>query len=107
MKYQWYRVTESGAESIPGATGSVYKTTDEDIGAKIIVIVYFDASSPFQLKDDANVQSVINDGISGILAQTTENISEKFMTFWERLLAWWYKIIAAIQSLIFGIGGKK
>lgn len=104
MKYQWYRVTESGASAIPGATGAVYKTTNDDIASKIVVIVYFDATSPFQLSDDANVQSVINDGISGILAQTEQNISEKFMTFWERLLAWWYKIIAAIQRLIFSIG---
>lgn len=107
MKYQWYRVTASGAEAITGATGVTYKTGDEDINSKIIVIVYFDAASPFQLRDDANVQSVINDGISGILAETTQNISEKFMTFWERLLAWWYKIIAAIQNLSFGIGGRK
>lgn len=106
MKYQWYRVTESGATAIPGATGAVYKTTNDDIASKIVVIVYFDASSPFQFSDDANVQSVINDGISGILAQTEQNISEKFMTFWERLLAWWYRIIAAIQRLIFSVGKK-
>lgn len=99
IQYQWYRTNEKEAKAIEGATGSSYTATKDDIGYTLVVVTYFDSSAPYVFADYAEVIS-IDDVIFGIIGQTTGKVEAIKLTFWQRLMNWIYRIIAAITGII-------
>ncbi len=101
MMYQWYRTDGTKVEPIEGAISDRYVATDDDVGCTLFVITYFDEGDPYVFSDDASVETV--DGIAyGIIGQTTDKIKEVALSFWQRLINWINRIIAALTGLKLG-----
>ena len=101
MQYQWYRTDGTKVEVIEGATGDRYVATDDDVGYTLFVITFFDESDPYVFSDNAAVETV--DGVAyGIIGQTTDKIKEVALSFWQRLINWINRIIAALTGLKLG-----
>lgn len=98
VQYQWYRVSSKDVEAIPDATGSKYVATEEDVGYTLVVVTYFDENDPYVFSESANVETIDGD-IEGILGQTADAIEELALTFWQRLMNWIRRIIAAITGV--------
>lgn len=83
LHYAWYRVAENGT-AVLVSDASTYELGASDIGYYIRLEVSADPTAPY----------------SGEASFTTvRTIEEEQLTFWERLMKWWYAILAAIQSL--------
>lgn len=103
IHYQWYRVSDTGvATKIEDATESAYVATSDDIGYTLIVITYFASDAPYVFADSADV---ISDGygieVGGIMGQTSSAIEAIKLSFWQRLMNWIYRLIAAITGVRF------
>ncbi len=98
VQYQWYRVSDSSAELISGATSSTYTATDDDVDYTLVVVTYFDSNAPYEFSATCDTETL--DGtIAGIIGQTSSTIQEENLTFWQRILRWIYKLIAAITGI--------
>ena len=83
LHYAWYRVAENGT-AVLVSDASTYELGASDIGYYIRLEVSADPTAPY----------------SGEASFTTvRTIEEEQLTFWQRLMKWWYAILAAIQSL--------
>ncbi len=108
MHYQWYRIDDKQTIAIPGATEEKYVATEDDVGYTIAVVTYIDeAQAPFVYADGACEEGFGETDIRCIVAATDSEIKEVALTFWQRLLDWIRRIIAALTGVKLngGIGG--
>lgn len=96
--YQWYKVDSNGAYKIEGATESTYTATKADIGYTLLVVTYFPSDAPYIFSDAANVVPV-EEGVEGLIGQTATAVQAVKLSFWQRLLNWIYRLIAAISGI--------
>ena len=99
VKYQWYRVGSSGAVAIADATESKYVVTSADVGYTIAVVTYFDDFAPFEYEDGAYETDFNDVDKKCIIGATEGTIKEISLTFWQRLINWINRIIAALTGL--------
>lgn len=105
LNYKWYRKDKDNViTAIDGADTSAYKLTKEDVGCEIFVVVYFEDSDPYVFKDNANTTDV-EAGVVGIVAQAEKKIQAIKISFWQRLVEWFRRLIAALSGLRFSTGG--
>ncbi len=103
IKYQWYRIDEHGEyELIEDAVETSYTVLASDVGYTIYVVTYFDDTAPYEYADTAAVDTIDNE-IIGIIGSTIDAIQAIKLTFWQRLLNWIYRIIAAITGIRIGV----
>lgn len=108
MNYQWYRINDKQTIAIPGATEQKYVATEDDIGYTIAVVTYIDeAQAPFVYAEGACEEGFGETDIRCIVGASDSAIKEVALTFWQRLLDWIRRIIAAITGVQLngGIGG--
>lgn len=98
IQYQWYRSSETEVIKIEGATSSVYTATEDDIGYTLIVVTTFPTSAPYEFSDTADTVE-IDAGVVGIIGQSNKAIEAVKLSFWQRLMNWIYRIIAAITGI--------
>lgn len=98
IQYQWYRTDGTKVEAIEGANSDRYVATDDDVGYTLFVITFFDEADPYVFSDNAS-QETIDGEIYGIIGQTTDKIKEVALSFWQRLINWINRIIAALTGL--------
>lgn len=101
IQYQWYRVSDKGAFKIEGATESTYTATSEDIGYTLLVVTYFPSDAPYVFADTADVVPV-EENVEGIIGQMSSAIQAIKLSFWQRLMDWLYRLIAAITGIRLG-----
>ncbi len=100
MHYQWYRINDKQTIAIPGATEQKYVATEDDIGYTIAVVTYIDeAQAPFIYADGACEEGFGETDIRCIVGASDSAIKEIALTFWQRLLDWIRRIIAALTGL--------
>lgn len=91
VTYAWYRVNDDGVKTFVG-DGKTYELTDDDIGFRICLEVVPDPSSNYELSDEAQAD--------GSFSNTSiRTVMEESLTFWQKFMKWWYRILAAIQSI--------
>ncbi len=103
VKYQWFRVSANGNDVIADATSDRYIATEQDVGCTLMVLTYFESSDPFEYNEAANVTEV-DTGVFGIIGETADAIKEISLSFWQRLINWIRRIIAAITGVTMGMG---
>ena len=89
--YSWYRVNDEGVKTYVG-DGRTYELTDDDIGYRICVEVTPDPSSNYELSQEAEENGTFT--VTSLRA-----VVEESLTFWQKFMKWWYKILAAIQAI--------
>ena len=98
LKYQWYRVSDEGVKMpISGANMSYYVATEADEGYSLACMTYFDVPM-FEFAEGAGSQMGSHFGISG---ETSGQIKEENLTFWQRLVKWLESIIEALTGIMF------
>ncbi len=108
VKYQWYRMNGNDVDAIPGATSAKYVATEDDIGYTLAVVTYVDeAQAPFVYAEGAYEEGFGSSDIRCIVGASDSVIKEITLTFWQRLLNWIRRIIAAITGVQLngGLGG--
>lgn len=108
MNYQWYRINDKQTIAIPGATEQKYVATEDDIGYTIAVVTYIDeAQAPFVYAEGACEEGFGETDIRCIVGASDSAIKEVALTFWQRLLDWIRRIIAALTGVQLngGLGG--
>ena len=103
LSYQWYQMLDGVYQIIPGATSSTYTVQENDDGCYLVCLAYYTSSSKYQIVSGSKNSVVVN-GPAGIYGITDDQVEERTYTLWEKLLAWFYRIIAAIMG-IFGLVG--
>ena len=98
IQYQWYRTDGTKVEVIEGATSAKYVATDDDIGYTLLVITYFDETDPYVYADSAAAESIDGE-VYGIIGQSTSDIKEIALTFWQRLINWLNRILAVLTGI--------
>lgn len=98
IQYQWYRTDGNRITIIEGATGAHYVATEDDIGYTLVVMTYFNDDDPYVYSENAAVETIDGE-IKGIIGQTKDAIKEVALSFWQRLMNWIYRIIAAITGV--------
>lgn len=98
IQYQWYRTDGTKVEVIEGATSAKYVATDDDIGYTLLVITYFDDTDPYVYADSAAAESIDGE-VYGIIGQSTSDIKEIALTFWQRLINWINRILAVLTGI--------
>lgn len=89
LHFAWYRVNSDGTEILV-SDASTYELGAQDIGYYIRLSVSTDPTAPYTGSDDFT---------------TVRPVEQENLTFWQRLMKWWYSILAAIQA-IFDISGR-
>lgn len=90
LHYAWYRVNEDGTEILV-SDASTYELGAQDIGYYIRLSVTTDPTAPYQGSADF---------------KTVRTIEEEKLTLWQKIMKWWYAILAAIQSIFDTLGGR-
>lgn len=94
IEFRWYRMENKAGDVRDGqlvASGSSdYTVSERDAGNYIVCVATNKAGSPY----------AINARVG-----TDNTVSKKSMSLWERLIAWFYKVIASITQLFGKIGG--
>ncbi len=103
VQYQWFRKGNNEIIPISGATSERYIATEQDVGYTLMVITYFDPADPFEYDDAADITSIDGE-TTGIVAETVDAIKEIALSFWQRLINWIKRIIAAITGVTMGLG---
>ncbi len=103
VQYQWFRVDSDGISVISGATDSIYTLTDDDVGYTIVLMTYFEDSAPYYISEETDSGFISE--YKTIIGQTSTKVSEVKLSFWQRLMNWIYKLIAAITGLTLSVGG--
>ncbi|MBQ6019843.1 MAG: hypothetical protein IJL26_06650 [Clostridia bacterium] len=91
VSYAWYRVNDDGVKTFVG-DGKTYELTDDDIGYRISLEVIPDPSSNYELSDEAQENG-------SFCSTSLRAVAEESLTFWQKFMKWWYRILAAIQSI--------
>lgn len=91
VTYAWYRVNDDGVKTFVG-DGKTYELTDDDIGFRICLEVIPDPSSNYELSDEAQADGSFRN-------TSIRTVMEESLTFWQKFMKWWYRILAAIQSI--------
>ncbi len=103
LRYQWVRIATDGTMTkIPNAVQPTYTLTDADQGYTVAVLTSFDAGSPFEF--EAGTTSTVN-GTTGVMSGATVAVKAIALTWWQKILNWFRRIIAAISGLSMTIGG--
>ncbi|MCD7774215.1 MAG: YDG domain-containing protein [Clostridiales bacterium] len=101
VQYRWFRVNDNGYTAISGATGDSYVATDDDVGYTLVVLTYFDSNAPFEYAETATTD--VMGVVTGIIGSTSTTVQEVKLSFWQRLINWIYRLIAAITGLSLSI----
>ena len=91
LHYAWYRVSSDGT-AVLVSDASSYELGAGDVGYYIRLDVSSDPTAPYS-------------GEASFI--TVRPVEEEQLTFWEKLVRWFYSILAAIQALfdtMFSIG---
>lgn len=103
LRYQWVRIATDGTMTkIPNALQPTYTLTDADQGYTVAVLTTFDAGSPFEFA--SGTTSNVN-GTTGVMSGATVAVKAIALTWWQKILNWFRRIIAAISGLSMTIGG--
>ncbi len=102
LRYQWVRIASDGTMSkIPNAVQSSYTLTDADQGYTVAVLTTFEAGSPFEFEEGTTTNV---SGMTGIMSGATVAIKAVAMTWWQKIVNWFKRIIAAITGLSLTLG---
>ncbi len=99
IQYQWFRSDGTKLVAINGANEARYVATDDDVGYTLVVYTFFNEADPYVFHEDANVETVDDGETYGIIGQSKDAIKEIALSFWQRLINWIYRIIAAITGV--------
>ncbi len=99
IQYQWFRSDGSKLVAINGANSARYVATEDDVGYTLVVYTFFNDADPYVFHEDANVETIDNGVTYGIIGQSKDAIKEIALSFWQRLINWIYRIIAAITGV--------
>ena len=99
IQYQWFRSDGSKLVAINGANSARYVATEDDVGYTLVVYTFFNDADPYVFHEDANVETIDNGVTYGIIGQSKDAIKEIALSFWQRLMNWIYRIIAAITGV--------
>ncbi|MBQ6164180.1 MAG: hypothetical protein IJK23_06875 [Clostridia bacterium] len=91
VSYAWYRVSDDGAKTFVGE-GKTYELTDDDIGYRICLEVIPDPASNYELSEESEENGTFS-------TTSLKTVVEESLTFWQKFMKWWYRILAAIQSI--------